>query len=1071
MKKNYLLLCLGLLLPSISWAATFPDTPLQTASTRPAANILFILDDSGSMAFDYMPDTLASGDFNRLNVNINPLAYDSKRNYYTWRDSSGNLMTGGTSYTAAYSNNSLLSGSVNLRSSEKVFYYPINTSIAFGNTTKSNYYAYTISYSSSKYSVTRCEYKSGNTWDRNCRTNDDVLPSKRTLTNELVNYATWHSYHRTRMKVAKAGALEAFSQLQDNVRVGYNSIWNRDTYNIPVGTDGGLFRGSNKNDIFTKILNANGSGGTPLHGALDRAGQYFSRTDSSGPWGPQSGVEQYSCRQNFSILTTDGYWNNDTGFTSTIGNSDNTKGETISGMNGETYTYNPSRPYMDTGTDTLADIAMHYWKKDLRPNLDNNVPASVEDPAFWQHMVTFGISIGIEGTLDPNQDLNSLRNGSLAWPDPWRLTNSGSRSWNNEGPRRIDDLWHATVNGRGTYSVATDPEGFTRGMKDALASIQKMLASGSNVSTSSTSLQTDTRIFHATYYSGLWTGELSAFDISSSGLAQDPSWRASQKISKPYTSRKIFTSNSTGNGVVFPTTEQGSAMAAGLATRGMVATATEIGNYVKGDTSKEINNGGSFRSRESLLGDIVNSSPAYSLDTDTIYVGSNDGMLHGYNAMSGAELFSYVPKGLSFANLGTLPHPEYTHKYFVDGQVLTTSRNQTPSKNYLVGALGRGGKGLFGLDITTPNSFSASSVLWDKSADIDNDMGHILGELLFAKTNDNENVVIAPNGIDSTSGEAVLYVIRISDGTVIKKIKTGVAGGNGLSAPRGWDENGDGKVDYVYAGDFRGNLWRFDLSGSSASSWKIAYSGQPMFKARSQSGVEQPITGGLSLAREAYGNRVWVLFGTGRYIELDDITNENMQTVYGVIVGNDEVARADLQERGIKILGTGANGNSIRSFEEPTSLPGDKKGWALDLNRPYTGERVIERGYISGRIFVFPSVVPTSGNACEYSGKGFINAIDPFTGTSVSIDGVPHAYFDVGQDQNKDNDWLKNPGNSSVPKLPVGSVETNIGMVTKPVLVGEQLVYGGSSGGKESQKINIPPLSARRLNWRELIHD
>src|SRR5690606_36341661 len=134
-----------------------------------------------------------------------------------------------------------------------------------------------------------------------------------------------------------------------------------------------------------------------------------------------------------------------------------------------------------------------------------------------------------------------------------KLNQSGSESWSNESSIRIDDLWHASINGRGTFTVATDPDQFSQSIKNALNAIQKKLASGSNVSTSSTSLQTDTRIVHANYYSGTWTGEVAAYDISSSGVAQDPSWVASEHIPS-HTTRKMFTVSSSGTKTTFPTT-------------------------------------------------------------------------------------------------------------------------------------------------------------------------------------------------------------------------------------------------------------------------------------------------------------------------------------------------------------------------------------------------------------------------------------------------------------------------------------------------------------------------------------
>ena len=75
---------------------------------------------------------------------------------------------------------------------------------------------------------------------------------------------------------------------------------------------------------------------------------------------------------------------------------------------------------------------------------------------------------------------------------------------------------------------------------------------------------------------------------------------------------------------------------------------------------------------------------------------------------------------------------------------------------------------------------------------------------------------------NSGSGKSVLYVIDIATGALIRSITVGNGtAGNpaGLSAPAALDVNADGKVDYVYAGDIDGKLWKFDLRNVSAASW------------------------------------------------------------------------------------------------------------------------------------------------------------------------------------------------------------------------------------------------------------
>jgi type IV pilus assembly protein PilY1 len=82
----------------------------------------------------------------------------------------------------------------------------------------------------------------------------------------------------------------------------------------------------------------------------------------------------------------------------------------------------PSRPYQDSYTGSLADIAMYYWKRDLRTDLTNNIRTTSTNPSFWQNMSTFTLSLGPQGTLTPPpktpNDLAALTSGSKVWPDP-----------------------------------------------------------------------------------------------------------------------------------------------------------------------------------------------------------------------------------------------------------------------------------------------------------------------------------------------------------------------------------------------------------------------------------------------------------------------------------------------------------------------------------------------------------------------------------------------------------------------------------------------------------------------------
>ena len=902
-------------------------------------------------------------------------------------------------------------------------------------------------------------------------------PTGRTQAAELQNIGNWYTYARTRTKVAKSGAGEAFSSMGANVRVGFDTIWNKNEFPIPVGgNDKGVFTGTNAGDNratwYDRLYNAGASGSTPLLGALRRAGESFKDTSEKGPWGPESGENQLSCRQNFAILTTDGYWNSTSGYgdEEKVGDADGTAGPTNTDPKGATWTYDVANPYKDnlqtcgkkgctsggTVADTLADVAMAYWKNDLRTEtgMPNNVPKSNADPAFWQHMVTFGVSIGLKGTLNPKTDLSQITDGTKHWPDPIK----------NSGAERIDDLWHAAVNGRGSFIVASNPDDFTKGLLDALETVAARLGSASNVTSNSTSFSDDTRVFQASYVSGKWTGELSAYVATSGGVADKPSWTAADKITA--TGRKVYTWNSgTSAGATFPTSAQVGALDQSSRSLSPVD-GTNNAAYIKGDKSREGTSTGQLRVRDTLLGDIVDSSPMYVKDTDTIFVGANDGMLHAFDGSDGTEYFAYVPGGISMADLATLSDPEYGHKYFVDGPIVVSTQSQTPGHNYLVGALGRGGKGVFGLDVTDPDSFDpATDVLWESSAELtagqQKDMGNVVGEPLIATLNDTDKtkVAIVSNGINSDSGTAALFVIKLDDGTVLQELNTGVTGDNGLMAPRGWDDNGDGTVDYVYAGDLKGNLWKFDFTKDTAS---IAMSGTPLFTTASG----QPITAGLALARDPATGQRWVFVGSGKFLENGDVHDHTVQSLYGII--DDAPAatldRSDLQERDIVVTDT-VNGKDVRSFETHGPLDGGVQGWYIDLDKPSAvGERVITRPQIKGSVLVVATIIPPTDDTCEAGGSGYINALDAFTGTSTT-----EPYFDANGDGKVDEkDQLKDTDGNVIP---VGSIDLGVGMPTLPTVIDKLLVVGGSTGGLGSITVNPQGGAAQRISWREILED
>lgn len=1070
-------------------ALNVPTVPLQTGSAV-APNLFYMLDDSGSMQWEIMPDDYTyayymfpppgegqgkgyggahvyggmmypyivikfdtsthDAVFLRSST-LNVIYYNPRQDYFPWARHDGTSFPNANPNNAYYNPHEPGRGSLNLTSEQKRSAYWNNGNWKSHTFWPVTYYVYKGSGSKvNKTNYIRYQYRDGRMyeWDlsKNISTEKalSTMPWGRSIAQELQNYANWFSYYRSRILAVRAGTSLAFSTLGDNYRVGFATIHQTGWKHPPANNNG--FTLTERQDFYNRLFQTPiSTTGTPLRSGLDAIGrQIETNLDYFRP------DPALSCRQNFAILTTDGYWNDASINDGTVGNQDNTDGNVITHANGQTsYQYQADRPFKDSWSDTLADVAMKYWKRDLRPDLKNDVATTSADPAFWQHMTTYALSLGVNGSLNPQTDLPALTAGSKSWPNP-----------TNSNPAKSDDLWHATVNGHGEFIAAQDPRQFTEGLKKTLGSIANRVAAASNVAGNSTKIDTDSMLYQARYKSGVWTGELLAYAVTQSGLASTPNWNATDLLPNA-NQRNIFSITNSGTKISFTWNQLDSAQQTELSS-------PDVLDYLRGSQSQEKSQGGNFRNREGLLGDIVNSSPAYAKASDTLFVGANDGMLHAFDARTGQERFAYVPLGV-YPYLKQLSDPDYGHKYFVDGEIAISDPAETGGRAFLVAALGRGGKGLFGLDVTNPGSFQKTDVLWDLTADHgDPDMGYILGKPVIAKVDGLGWRIITGNGINSSNERAVLYIIDPTTGAVDAKIDTGAgssAQSNGLSSPGVYDVDGDGDVDVAYAGDQLGNLWKFDLANRS-----LALAGQPLFVARNGSGQRQPISGPIlaitnTMTGDPHVGKTFVFFGTGRYLTADDPNDKSVQSWYGLIDEDSPIgSRAQLRQRSISTA-TLQSGKLVRTFSK--AVANDMigmKGWYVDLvtNNVAEGERMVgAQTFIKSvnPVLMASSRIP-EGDSCTPGGRGYINAIDPFSGANLGF-----IFFDVNDDKRFDTaDQLNDD--------PVASIDPGIGMPTDPECVGDQCFVSGSTGDIGRVRINRGGATTpRRIGWREIIAD
>lgn len=840
--------------------------------------------------------------------------------------------------------------------------------------------------------------------------------------------------------------------------------------------------GSSSADVKQAIANLSSANWTPLAESYYEVTRYFRGLSANYGSTTFTSPIQYRCQKNFSVVMTDGLPTYDTTFP-----SDDPEAVRLSKALPDWDGLSPAvgLPYSDgNGGDEskenaslyLDDIAKFAYDIDLMQSGNDGAGKSYQDPAFErQNIVTYTVGF----TLD-NQMLKD-----------------------------------AAAYGRGQYYNANNAAQLNQAFQSALQSIRAQTSSAAAIATNSTRLDTNTLIYQARFNSADWSGELIAYRINTNGTVGNVAWRTTgSNIFASPNSRNIVT-YSGSSGANFLWASLSSDQQAALRAGGTDADGQARLAWLRG-TADGTAGGATLRSRSTILGDIVNSDPLFvgaqnfgyqvpNTLADTaepadfypaylagksaagtrklLMVGSNGGMVHGFDATTGAELFAYVPNSIyskrtsgsgQTPGLAALTAANYQHRYYVDGAIgLGDVYTGTSWKTYAVGGLGAGGRGIYALDVTGVqggNSFSASDVKWEITAPDSGttgdwaDLGFTYGAPVVARTQDNTWVAIFGNGYNSNTGKAVLYVVNALTGTLIKKIDTGVASDNGLSAPAVLVDS-NRRVTYVYAGDLKGNLWKFDLNNSNTNQWDSAIkqgsTPKPLFAA----GSTKPITARPDVGAHPEGGLV-VLFGTGKYLETTDNTvgnNPPLQSFYGIRDNGltATVPASDLVQQEISITA-----DNYRVVTQNTVNWTQKKGWYLNLKdsptASATGERVVSTPVLRGGRAIFTTVIP-SQDPCLAGGESWLMELDAFTGARL-----PYAVID------RNNDRAFNAGDKvacGTETCDTSGQKSDQGIIKTPGIIsaGEtEYKYAGGSSGGIMVVTEKGSTSEGRMSWRQL---
>lgn len=830
---------------------------------------------------------------------------------------------------------------------------------------------------------------------------------------------------RTRLALAKAALKDAVDAIPTSstgggVRAGLA------TYNAADG--GRLIRAVEALNVSAFKTSVDGIGAAasvdaaPLSETLADIGQYFSlgytgslslrsggtaslgeffRQDSAAPHrlldlGTATAPVQngYWCQRSHAFLMTDGVSSDDTalstnkylcnydGETSNTASCDKFDIKTNTGTphtghlspDGETHLYGTN------GSDFLDDVAQALYETDLRPDI-----AHPRGEKKSNNVRTYPIAFG-DMFADPSKD-----------------------------PRKDSLLVETAQQGGGVFGKAGSHSELARAFTSAVNAASQQDSAAAAVAVTSQRIAANTIGYESVYQSGYWTGDLIAHSLDlSTGLPVGTAlWSAQKKLddlANPAGSRRVVSLKGSG-GAAFT--------AANFADSAPGLTADVI-NFIRGDRSKE---GVGFRTRQHLLGDIINAEPVYGsfASGPVVFQAANDGMLHAFgggddlNNDGGDELWAYVPKMLH-GELSRLTDPNYAHRYFIDAtpalaQVSTASFTGT----LLVGGLGKGGNGYYALNVSNPRPASqdaaAAMVKWEAIPSTTGS-GFSFGTPLIVRTPNDGWLVLVTSGYNNADGQGYVWALDPADGRIVKTISTGVGSG---SVPAGLTHLSrlsiaapDDVAYYAYAGDLLGNVWRFDLANWTAV--KIA-------ELKDGAGSPQPVTSAPAVGQVAGdANKFLVYVGTGQYLGETDVpgTGQNShatqtQTMYGII---DDVSSVSPSLPNIR----GSNGSSCPTgggngafvCQGTASLTattvtlttnplqaGVSRGWYWDIPMQY-GRVNTNPALDPSGVLVFSVNVPVR-EICGKGGSSWLMMIDAGTGGAIARSSTSTELYASGQ--------------------------------------------------------------------------
>lgn len=755
---------------------------------------------------------------------------------------------------------------------------------------------------------------------------------------------------------------------------------------------------TNINNLKNSIAALTPSANTPIAETYYEITRYFRGMTSYYPSPPTTYTSpiQYRCQKNYGVVITDGL-----------------------------PTYDRTFPTNDP--DDLADSDRSLPDWDLINNDGTKVGDDEGSTFYLDDLAKFAYDI----------DMRKTSNGTDLTGKSWDTTGFNKQNMSTYtigftlGDQMLIDAADDN-HGHGKYYQTNDSAGLTNALNLTLSDIYAKAGSGGGGAANSSTLTSSTRIYKTLYDPTDWHGTIMAYNVNATtGVQQTtPAWSTDSQITSTATPPPVFESWNTAtptpakitlNFNNFSTPQQ-TALNATLPTG---VTGGQLIAWTQGTANSRL------RTRTRLLGDIINSPLTVAQPTEktsadltgntsyatylttkaasmnlNLLVNANDGFFNVINATTGARRYAYMPSTAltSLATIASTTYGSGVHKFTVDGQigVFDTQIGSTWS-TVAYGGTGAGGKAFFAISLFqgTANNIGA---LWEVKApdtstpaNLYNNLGYAYSKPDVARMANGTGIVVVGNGYGSFTGNASLFVLNAATGAVIREIPIPAAyaaADNGLSSVK-LRVNAQNVVQAAYAGDLKGRMWKFDMSGAAASSWGVAFGNKPLFTA--PGGATQPITV-QPLLMDHPTNGKMVYFGTGKFMEVADKTTTDQQAFYAIWdadTGVGDIMQSGLQPQNINpgsVTGSGATYYSTTTNDVDWA---SKKGWYLPLTttEPFVGERIIYPAQTTRGRILFSTAAVNSADPCESTGTGRPFQLDAAKGGMLN-----YAIYDTNGD-------------------------------------------------------------------------